>query len=78
MYQVKKVKKVSIEAEHTYLLDDLAILEEGIQSCIDWIQEMTNIVMDESGEVPEEFRRIRSNLVMAAIEVRRVKDSEEI
>jgi len=64
--------------EHTYLIDDLVVLQDKIDDCIKWLSEMTEIIKNESGEVPEEVRKIRANLVMAGIETRRLIESEDI
>jgi len=60
------------------LIDDLVVLQDKIDDCIKWLSEMTEIIKNESGEVPEEVRKIRANLVMAGIETRRLIESEDI
>lgn len=69
---------MTIDVTHSYFLDDLKVLEDELNSCIEWVQEITDILMNENGEVPEEIRKVRSNLVMAAIEIRKLIESEDI
>lgn len=64
--------------DHTNLVDDLLTLQSGIDDCIEWLSVMTEIIKNESGEVPEGVRKIRANLVMASIETRRMIESEDI